>query len=86
VTEPRRRERTAKLLIAHLDALAKGASAIPPAETERLVERAAVATMRAVSLELLEADRAVAIWQEAHARYPELPYVGLASAPTQRAA
>jgi hypothetical protein len=73
VTEPRRRERTAKLLSAHLDAIAQGASGIPHGETERLIERAAVATMRAVALELLEPGRAVAIWQEAQARYPSLP-------------
>jgi hypothetical protein len=81
VTEPRRRERTAKLLIAHLEAIAQGASGIPHGETERLIERAADATMRAVALELLEPDRAVAIWQEAHARHPALPYVELESSP-----
>jgi hypothetical protein len=83
VTEPRRRERTAKLLIAHLDALAQAASGIPHAERERLIERAAVATMRAVALELLDADRAVAIWQEAHARHPGLPDVRLDSSPAR---
>jgi hypothetical protein len=77
VTEPTRRERTAKLLIAHLDALARAAPGIPQAETERLLERAAVATMRAVALELLEAERAVEIWRDAHARHPGLPQVGL---------
>jgi len=75
VTEPRRRERTAKLLAAHLDAVARGASGIPHAEAERLIERAAVATMRAVALELLDPDRAVEIWREAHARHPQLPEV-----------
>jgi hypothetical protein len=79
VTEPRRRERTAKLLIAHLDALARAASGMPHAETERLIERAAVATMRAVALELLEQHRAVEIWQQAHERHPGLPYVELES-------
>ena len=56
-------------------------SGIPHAERERLIERAAVATMRAVALELLDADRAVAIWQEAHARHPGLPDVRLDSSP-----
>ena len=79
MTEPGRRERTAKLLIAHLDAIAQGAAGIPRAETERLIERAAVATMRAVTLELLDPDRAVAIWREAHGRHPNLPHVELAS-------
>ena len=77
MTEPTRRERTAKLLIAHLDALAQVASGIPHAETERLIERATVATMRAVELELLEAERAVAIWDAAHERHPHLPHVEL---------
>jgi hypothetical protein len=81
VTEPTRRERTAKLLMAHLDALAQASSGIPHAETERLIERAAVATMRAVALELLEPDRAVEIWQEAHERHPGLPYVELEASP-----
>lgn len=79
MTEPRRRERTAALLVAHLNALAQAAAGMPHAETERLLERAAVATMRAVALELLEADRAVEIWRDAHGRHPGLPYVGLES-------
>lgn len=73
MTDRDRRERTAKLLIARLDALAQAASSLPRAETERLIERAAVATMHAVTLELLDADRAAAIWHDAHARYPDLP-------------
>jgi hypothetical protein len=85
VTEPRRRERTAKLLAAHLDAVARGASGIPHAEAERLIERAAVATMRAVALELLEPDRAVEIWSEARALYPGLPGTEF-ELPTQLAA
>ena len=85
MTEPRRRERTAKLLAAHLDAVAQAASSMPYTETERLVERAATATMRALSLELLEPNRAVAIWQEAHERHPSLPYVEL-ERPAQLAA
>jgi hypothetical protein len=85
VTEPRRRERTAKLLAAHLDAVARGASGIPHAEAERLIERAAVVTMRAVALELLDPDRAVEIWREARALYPGLPRIELAL-PAQLAA
>jgi hypothetical protein len=77
VTEPTRRERTATLLIAHLNALAQGAPGMPRAETERLTERAAVATMRAVAFELLEAERATAIWRAAYARHPHLPHVEL---------
>jgi hypothetical protein len=83
VTEPTRRERTAKLLIAYLDTLAHAAAGIPHAETERLFERATVATMRAVALELLEADRAAAIWRDAHERHPHLPHFELDEAAPQ---
>jgi hypothetical protein len=75
VTVPARSERTAKLLIARLDALARAASRVPHAETERLVELATVATMHAVALELLEAEYADAIWRDARERHPELPHV-----------
>ena len=77
MTEPTRRERTAKLLTAYLETLAHAAAGIPHAETERLIERATVATMRAVALELLEADRAAAIWRAAHERHPHLPHFEL---------
>ena len=50
---------------------------MPYAEAERLIGVAAMATMRAVTLELLDADRAAAIWREAHARHPGLPRVEL---------
>ncbi len=75
VTEDARAERTAKLLIARLDALTRVAGRIPHAEAERLVELATVATMRAVALQLLEAERAAAIWRDAQTRNPELPRV-----------
>jgi hypothetical protein len=65
--------------MAHLDALAQAAPGMPHAETQRLVERAAVATMRAIALELLDADRAVETWRDAYARHPALPYVELES-------
>jgi hypothetical protein len=64
--------RTANLLIARLDALARVAGRLPNREAERLVELATVATMRAVALQLLDAERADSIWREAHARNPEL--------------
>jgi hypothetical protein len=75
MTNEARSERTARLLVARLDALAKAASRLRNAEAERLVELASVATMRAVALELIQADRAEAIWREAHLRHPELPVV-----------
>jgi hypothetical protein len=78
LTAEARCERTAKLLIARLDALARTASQIPHVETERLVELAAVATMHAIALELLETERAEAIWREAQSRHPALRRIELA--------
>jgi hypothetical protein len=51
------------------------ASQLSHAEAERLVELASIATMHAVALETLQAERAEAIWREAHERHPELPEV-----------
>jgi hypothetical protein len=68
-------ERTARLLVARLEALARAASQLRHAEAERLVELASVATMRAVALEMIQAERADEIWRDAHVRYPQLPQV-----------
>jgi hypothetical protein len=73
VTEDVRSNRTARLLVARLDAVARVATQLPHAETERLIELASVATMRAVALELLRAEQADAIWHDAHVRNPQLP-------------
>jgi hypothetical protein len=75
VTDETRSERTTRLLVARLDALAKVASSLHHAEATRLVELASVATMHAVALETLQAETAEAIWREAHGRHPELPEV-----------
>jgi hypothetical protein len=75
VTELTRSERTSQLLVARLDALTTVAAQLHHAEVERLVELASVATMHAVALETLHAEKAEAIWREAHARHPELPQV-----------
>ena len=75
VTELTRSERTSRLLVARLDALATVASQISHVEAERLVELASIATMHAVALETLKAEKAEAIWREAHARHPQLPEV-----------
>ena len=75
VTEETRTDRTARLLVARLDALAAAAANLHHKEAERLVELASVATMNAVALELLHAEQAEEIWREAHARHPELPEV-----------
>ena len=73
MTEDARSARTENLLIARLDALARTASRLPHADAERLVELASVATMHAVALETLHAERAEAIWRGAHVRHPQLP-------------
>jgi ubiquinone biosynthesis protein COQ9 len=75
VTDLTRSERTSRLLVARLDALASVASQISHADAERLVELASIATMHAVALETLQAEKAEAIWREAHERHPELPQV-----------
>jgi hypothetical protein len=77
VTDESRSERTTRLLVARLDALAQIASGLHHAEAERLVELASVATMHAVALETLHAEKAEAIWREAHVRHPQLPEVVL---------
>ena len=78
MTSETRTERTANLLIARLDALARTADHLPHSDVERLVELASVATMRAVALELLDEERAESIWQEAHSRHPALREVAVA--------
>ncbi len=75
VIEETRCERTARLLAARLEALACVASQLRHAEAERLVELASVATMHAVALELIQAERADEIWRDAHTRHPQLPQV-----------
>ena len=75
VTNETRAERTARLLVARLDALACVASRLRHPEAQRLVELASVATMRAVALEMIQAEHAAAIWHDAHVRHPELPQV-----------
>ena len=75
VTELTRSDRTSQLLVARLDALASVAAQLHHVEVERLVELASVATMHAVALETLHADKAEAIWRDAHTRHPQLPVV-----------
>jgi hypothetical protein len=77
MTEETRSERTANLLIARLDALARAADRLPHPEVERLVELASVATVRAVALQLIDADRATAIWSAAEARHPAIHEVAV---------
>jgi hypothetical protein len=85
MTAATRAERTANLLIARLDALARTADHLPHLDVERLVELASVATLRAVALELLDAERAESIWQEAHSRHPALREVAVELPPSRAA-
>jgi ubiquinone biosynthesis protein COQ9 len=78
VTELTRSERTSQLLVARLDALASVAAHLHHVEVERLVELASVATMHAVALETLHAEKAEEIWRDAHTRHPQLPVVEIA--------
>jgi len=78
VTEDVRSNRIARLLVARLEAVARVATQLRHDEVERLVELASVATMRAVALELIRAERAEEIWREAHAKHPQLPQVQIA--------
>jgi hypothetical protein len=75
VIDETRSERTARLLVGRLEAVARVASSIHSIEAERLVELASVATMHAVALEMIQAETAAAIWREAHVRHPQLPAV-----------
>jgi len=77
VVDGTRSERTERLLIARLEALARAASQLGHAEAERLVELASVATMRAVALEMIRAETAAQIWRDAHSRHPQLPHVAV---------
>ncbi|HEY5659424.1 MAG TPA: hypothetical protein VIR59_01460 [Gaiellaceae bacterium] len=73
MTEDARADRTARLLVARLDAVARVAGQLRHAEAERLVEVASIATMRAVALELIRAEQADEIWRDARMRHPQLP-------------
>ena len=75
VIDETRSNRTARLLAARLEAVARVASGVRHAEAERLVELASVATMRAIALELIQAELAEEIWREAHVKHPRLPQV-----------
>jgi hypothetical protein len=86
VTEDARANRTARLLVGRLEAVARVAGQLRHAEVERLVEQASVATMRAVALELIHAEQADEIWREAQVRHPELPHPARLEPPQRLAA
>ena len=86
MTKDARSNRTARLLVARLDAVARVATQLRHAEAERLVELASVATMRAVALELIRAEKADEIWRDAHVRHPQLPQATRLELPQRLAA
>ena len=77
MTQEARAERTVRLLTLRLEELAAAAERVrtPSAEVGRLLELASVATMHAVSLELLTTPEAERIWREAEERHPALQAV-----------
>jgi hypothetical protein len=72
VTEAALSERTALLLEFQLERVGCALERAPfsPAAAERVLASASVATMHAVTLELLTPDRAVELWREAAERHP----------------
>jgi hypothetical protein len=78
VTEEARSDLTARRLTLRLEELARAlerAGARPVAAT-RLLESASVATMHAVSLDLVTSQRAAEIWGDAARRHPVLTALG----------
>jgi hypothetical protein len=67
-------ERTARILSARLEELATALerAAVPPEAAARLLESASVATMHAVTLDLLTSARAGELWQSAGDRHPQV--------------
>jgi hypothetical protein len=86
VTHDARCERTSRLLVARLEAVARVATQLRHADADRLVELASVATMRAVALELIREEKAAEIWRDAHARHPQLPQPARLELPQRLAA
>jgi len=86
VNEDARADRTARLLVARLEAVAQVAGQVPHAEAERMIELASIATMRAVALQLIRAEQADAIWHDARVRHPQLPHAARLGPPRRLAA
>jgi hypothetical protein len=74
VTDASRSERTARMLGARLSELARALERadVPPAAASRLLEAASIATMHAVTLDLLTAQRARELWCDAAAEHPDV--------------
>ena len=74
MTEATRKERTARILTARLEELAHALerTGVPAKQACRLLESASVATMHAVTLDLLSSSRAEELWRETAERHPAL--------------
>jgi len=72
VTDAALSQRTVRVLSARIDELAQALerAAVPAEAAARLLEAASVATMHAVTLELLSAAHAGELWREAAERHP----------------
>jgi hypothetical protein len=83
-----RNERFERLLTVRLEELACAveSAGAPPERVARLLELASVATVQAVALELVSAERAETIWRGAKERHPALPDVEPVELPTRLAA
>lgn len=83
-------ERTARLLSQRLEDLAETLerSGTPTKSVAWLLELASVATVHAIELDLISAERAVLIWEGVERRHPALEAVDrrLAGRPRQRLA
>jgi hypothetical protein len=72
VTEAALSERTVRILTAQLGELAQvlERAAVPRETATRLLESASIATMHAVTLDLLTSERATELWREAADQHP----------------
>jgi hypothetical protein len=79
VTAADRSDLTARRLALRLEELACALerAGVPEGAAARLLESASVATMHAVSLDLVTSERAADIWDDATRRHPVLAAVGV---------
>jgi hypothetical protein len=74
MTEQVRTERTARILSARLEELARALELanVPAEQASRLLESASIATMHAVTLDLLTSEHASDLWRAAADRHPQV--------------
>jgi hypothetical protein len=82
MTHDSRSDRTARLLTARLEELGRALerAQVPKEQASRLLESASIATMHAVTLDLLTTTRATELWREAAERHPEVQAFSYAAA------